>query len=413
MVRRFSLIFIFSVLSLTAFNQTHDLEYYLNEGVKNSPLLNEYKNQIRSAVTDSLIVRAAKKPALDLNSQLLYSPAYNNFGYDEVVTDGGNYSAVLGVKQYILNKKEIENKYTSVDIQKQLLSNSSSISTNALNKIITDQYLKAFLSFTQLTFSRDFLKLVSRENDIVKQFVKSGVYKITDYLNLTVEMQTQQVTVTQLKNQYINDLFFLNQICGITDTAMYELNRPEITNHGLPDINGSPSWHKFRIDSARIETEKTAVDIKYKPKVNWFADAGFLTSNPWDFYRHFGYSAGIGLNIPVYDGKQQDLQKQKLELEQNSLKNYQYTYRNQFYSRIQQLNSELKMLDEISEGMNNQLKTTGQLLVALKEQLETGLIQMTDYVNAIKNYRTINSNMNLLNIQKLQIISELNFLSKQ
>jgi hypothetical protein len=34
------------------------------------------------------------------------------------------------------------------------------------------------------------------------------------------------------------------------------------------------------------------------------ADAGILTSNPWNFYNHFGYSAGISLNIPVYDGKQ-------------------------------------------------------------------------------------------------------------
>jgi outer membrane protein TolC len=221
------------------------------------------------------------------------------------------------------------------------------------------------------------------------------------------------VAVRQLKNQYVKDLFFLNQICGISDTAIYDLVRPEIKTTGTPDIAGSPSYIKFKIDSARIETQKASIDIKYKPKVNWFADAGFLTSNPWNFYKHFGYSAGIGLNIPVYDGKQQVLEKQKLELEQNSLKNYESVYRNQFYSRIQQLNSELKMMDEISEGMDNQLRTSGELLTALKVQLETGLIQMTDYINAIKNYRTINSNINLLNIQKLQIISELNYLSKQ
>ena len=62
---------------------------------------------------------------------------------------------------------------------------------------------------------------------------------------------------------------------------------------GTPDIAKSPSYIQYKIDSIRIENEKMAIDIRYKPKVNWFADAGFLTSNPWNFYKHFGYSAGI------------------------------------------------------------------------------------------------------------------------
>ena len=46
--------------------------------------------------------------------------------------------------------------------------------------------------------------------------------------------------------------------------------------------------------------------------MNWFADAGFLTSTPWNFYRHFGYSAGVSLSIPIYDGHQKEKEKQKL-----------------------------------------------------------------------------------------------------
>ena len=30
-------------------------------------------------------------------------------------------------------------------------------------------------------------------------------------------------------------------------------------------------------------------------------DAGYQVS--WNFYKHFGYSGGISLTIPVYDGK--------------------------------------------------------------------------------------------------------------
>src|ERR1700690_1434675 len=128
MLRRLLLTLYLSTLALVAYNQARNLEFYQNQGIKNSPLLNDYRNQISSAVTDSLLIRAAKKPLIDAKSQLLYSPAYHNFGYDEVVTDGGNYTAVVGVSQNFFNRKELANKYNAAGLQKQLVSNSSMIS---------------------------------------------------------------------------------------------------------------------------------------------------------------------------------------------------------------------------------------------------------------------------------------------
>lgn len=413
MQRRFILILLLSVLTLIAYNQTHTLDFYLKEGLKNSPLLNEYRNQISSAVSDSLLIRAAKKPLIEAKSQLLYSPFYKNFGYDEVITDGGNYTAVFGVSQNIFNRKEQINKYEAVDIQKQLLNNSSRISATELNKIITDQYLVSYSTYTDYMFNNSFLDLFEKENEIVKQFVKSGISKQTDYLLLIVETQSQEILVGQLKSQYRKNVMLLNQLCGLNDTVWYELIDPQLEIRGVPDITKAPSYIRFKIDSVRIENEKTAIDIRYKPKFNWFADAGFLTSNPWNFYKHFGYSAGVGINIPVYDGKQRDIGKQKLEFEENSRKAYENNYHRQYFQQIQQLRDELKVLNETYIRMNNQIKTANQLVNALKDQLEAGIIQMTEYINAVKNFKTISRNINLINIQKLQVINEINFLLTQ
>jgi hypothetical protein len=75
------------------------------------------------------------------------------------------------------------------------------------------------------------------------------------------------------------------------------------------------------------------------------------------------------------------------------------------------LNSELKSLNDLAVRTATQLNTSAQLVDALKGQLESGIIQMTEYINAIKNHKTISSNINMINVQKLQIINELNFLS--
>jgi outer membrane protein TolC len=413
MHRRFILILFLSAFAVIAHSQTRNLDFYLKEGLKNSPLLNDYRNQIKSAVSDSLLIRAAKKPLVEAKSLLQYSPFYKNFGYDEVITDGGNYMAVMGVSQNIFNKRELENKYKALDIQKQLVNNSTRISVTELNKLITEQYLLSFSNYNDLLFNKSFLELLGKENEIVKQFVISGICKQTDYLSLLIETQSQEILVNQLKSQYRKDVMLLNQLCGINDTTWYELIVPQIEIKGRPDIAMSPSYIQYKIDSVRIENEKAAIEIRYKPKVNWFADAGILTSNPWNFYKHFGYSAGIGLNIPVYDGKQRGIEKQKLEFDENSRKGYESNYRNQYFQQISQLNEELKSLNDMSVQIENQLKTSDQLVKVLKEQLESGIIQMTDYINAIKNYKTTSRNINLIKIQKLQVINEMNFLLTQ
>jgi outer membrane protein TolC len=410
MLRRFLLIFFFSVLTLIAYNQTRNLEFYLKEGIHNSPLLNDYRNQINSAIADSLIIGAAKKPFLEAKSQLLYSPYYHNFGYDEVITNGGTYTAVVSVTQNLFNKKEISNKYNNVDIKKQLVNNSSMISTDELNKLITEQYLTAFTGYSDLIFNRTFLELSKRENVLVKQFVKNGVYKQTDYLALLVETQSQEILVKQLESQYRKDLSSLNQLCGLNDSSWYELVKPELKINGTPDISKSPAFLQYKIDSVRIENEKAAIDIRYRPKFSWFADAGFLTSNPWNFYSHLGYSAGISLNVPVYDGKQRSIEKQKLEIDQDTRKTYENNYQKLYFQQIRQLTNELKALNEMQASLDDQLNTADQLVKALKEQLEAGIIQMTEYINAIKNYKTIFRNVNLIDVQKLQVVNELNFL---
>ena len=404
---------IFSGCAISAFSQSRDLDFYLKQALQNSPLLNDYRNQVKSAFADSLLIRAAKKPLVEAKSQLLYSPYYHNFGYDEVVTDGGNYTFVMGISQPVFNKRELNNKFEAVDLQKRSLDNSTRISVIELNKIITDQYLTSFSGYTDFLFNKNFLDLLVKENEIVRQFVKGGIAKQTDYLSLLVESQSQEILVSQLKNQYRKDLMLLGQLSGLNDSSWYDLDDPRIEIKGTADISRSPSYLQYKIDSIRIENEKMAIDIRYRPKINWFADAGFLTSNPWNFYKHFGYSAGVSLNIPVYDGKQRGIEKQKLDLNENTRDAYQRNYYKQYFQQIRQLNFDLKALNEVSVQTENQLKTSEQLVTTLKEQLEAGIVQMTEYINAIKNFKTTSRNINLIHIQKLQVINQLNFFLAQ
>jgi len=134
----------------------------------------------------------------------------------------------------------------------------------------------------------------------------------------------------------------------------------------------------------RIVNETAGVDIKYLPKVSWFADAGFLTATPFNFYKHFGFSAGISLNVPIYDGNQKEKEKQKLKLAENTRYSYQNHFTANYYQQLQQLNTELESLKSLTTEIKNQLSTAGRLVEALRLQLEAGTVQMLEYITAIK-----------------------------
>jgi hypothetical protein len=63
--------------------------------------------------------------------------------------------------------------------------------------------------------------------------------------------------------------------------------------------------------------------------------------------------------------------------------------------------------------LEKQLSTSEQLVNTLRGQLETGIIQMTEYINAIKNLRYINKNLSDNNIRIQQVINELNYFLAQ
>lgn len=413
MVHKFKKYCIAVLLTVIAFpseSQVRSLDYYVNESLRNSPLLGDLQNQITSASIDSLIVLARRKPQVEWKSQLLYSPYNSHLGYDEVITDGGNYQAVGYVSQNIFNRRIIENELKSLNTEKTGLNINRRLTTAELKKTITSLYIASFSVYSDLQFNMSFLDLMKEQNRLIENLVRSGIYNQSDYLALVVETDGQQIIVSQLKNEYAKDIRLLNEACGLVDTSSVVLIKPEIQLAGVTTRSVYLQLEPFRIDSLKIINERDALQLRYKPTITWFADAGILTSNPWNFYRHFGASAGISLNFPIFDGKQKILEEKKLTYRENTRSLYNLNSRKQYDQQFLRLKGELEGLTEVRSQIATQLEVSDQLVRSMKSELEAGIIRMTDYLNALKGYRSINHNINLADIEILNIINEMNFL---
>jgi outer membrane protein TolC len=402
-----------SIVFLTIFSgffKAQTLDEYLSTGLKNSPLLKDYSNQIRSGNADSTLVAATYKPQVNLTSQVLLAPSAKNFGYDEAITNGGNFSGVVSANQSLFNKKIKSEQFKTIQLSNQSLLITKKLTETELKKAVTNQYLTAYADFAQIQFNKSVLKLLEGESGTLKALAEKGIYLQTDYLNLITSIQNQKITIKQSFIQYKNELATLNYIRGINDTATAILTQPIIQLDNIVSAENSLQMEQFRIDSLKNTNQKALVDLNYRPQLSAFADAGFNAITPVDIPFRLGASVGLNFTMPLYDGKQRKEQYTKISIVEETRKYYKDFYKRQFSQQYLQLKEQLKLNDELITDIKGQLASQEQLIGLYKVEIEKGLVRFLDFLTVINNYTSTKNSQTVAEMNRLQIINQLNYL---
>ena len=389
--------------------QTNQLQYYIDIALQNSPLLRDYQNQVVLNKYDSLLLRAGFKTQVSGSSINTYSPVIKGWGYDAAITNGAGFASLVSVNKLIPNKKNTDAQFNNINLQSQSITNAASISEQDLKRTIISQYITAEGSLQQLNLNKEISDLLSREEIILKKLTQSNVYKQADYLTFLITLQQQDLLVKQFSIQYRNDLNTLKYSCGITDTSSVILQSPDIKVKPLPGIAQSVFFKQFELDSLKLTNNKKLVDINYRPKVNLYADAGYNSSLAYRAYKNFGTSFGLGLIMPIYDGKQKQLQYSKIDITEKTRANYQSFFISQYQQQITQLNLQLTATEDLITDINNQLKYIQALIDVDVKLFGSGEMKITDYILTLNNYINTKNLITQNKISRLQIINQLNY----
>ena len=403
-------ILILSLILLAGFTHSQSLNDFLATGLKNSPMLNDYSNQIRSGNIDSTLVSATYKPQVNLSSQMMIAPSAKNFGYDVAITNGGNFSGLVSASQSLFNKQIKTEQFKTIQLSNQTIQVSKKLSETELKKTISNQYLTAYANLSQIKFNQSVLKLLEDEFFTLKVLVQKGIYQQTDYLNLSTSIQSQKIGIRQSFIQYKNELATLNYICGINDTATVELQQPNIQLENNFDLNNSLQMVQFHIDSLKSTNQKALVDLNYRPQLSAFADAGFNAISPVNIPVNFGASVGVNFSMPLYDGKQRKQQYNKISISEETRQYYKDFYKKQFSQQYNQLKEQLKLNEELIVEINRQLTNQEKLIGLYKTEIEKGLVRFLDFLTVVNNYVSTKNNLTVADMNRLQIINQLNYL---
>lgn len=410
MTKNFFNIISFIVISIHCSAQNNNqLSFYIENALSNSPLLRDYKNQVQSSQYDSLLIRASYRPQLTGTTYNSYAPVIKGVGYDEAITNGANFSTLIGVNKQLSNKKLLNAQFQNIQIQKQLINNTSAISEQDLIKMVIAQYITAYGDLQQLNFNREINSLLSKEETILKKLTEKNVYRQVDYLAFLVTLQQQGLLIKQLSIQYQDDFATLNYLSGNTDTAFVILDDPGINLKPLPGITESVFFKKFELDSLKLNGDKALIDAAYQPVINLFADGGYNSSLAYNAYKNLGTSFGISARIPIYDGKQKKMQYSKLSIAEKTRANYKDFFARQYNQQIAQQMQQLAATEELIAAINNQVRYADALMRADEKLLQAGELRIADYVLAINNYLNTKNQLTQNTINRLQIINQVNY----
>jgi outer membrane protein TolC len=402
------------ILVLEVLNaQQQNLDYFIKQGLQNSPLLKDYQNRLRSGQIDSLRLKATLGFQINATSMNSYAPVINGWGYDEVKTDIANVSALAGITRDIIGNNNIRNKYQALHLQSQSTSIEGNLSEKDLKKSIISQYILAYGDLQQHLLNSDVLDVLRQEEQLAKKLAEEGVYKQTEYLSLLVGLRQQEIVTLQSGIQYKADLELLNAMCGIYDTVCIELSDPGIAVSTPSALHNTPFYRQFETDSMKLINADRQINFDYRPKLSLYADGGYYSSLSYMPGKNFGMSAGLSLTMPIYDGGQRKMQHDQIAISEDTRKDYRNFFVSQYRQQIAMLTRQLAYHDPLISQCTEQLAYAQTLIDANRLLLRTGDISITDYLLAVRFFLNAKNLLIENRLTRYRIINEINYWSQQ
>jgi len=370
------------------------LDEFLQSARANSPVLNELNNKMFSLKIDSAKLKADYGFRVDGIADAYYSPLIKAWGYGDNAnpSSGPELAAIVRISRDFAGKNKLNSKMMDYNLGISQLMNQSKITIRSLNKAITEQYISTYASQQQHEIIREIIQLLEQEDQILYKLTQASAFSQTEYLSFKVTLQQNMLALKQNETEWQNNYALLNYLSGIVDTTTRNLSAPVLSEEQIIPFGESIYAESYRTDSLKLTNEAKLINYEYQPKVAAFADGGYSTEfiSP---YRNLGWSVGVNLSVPLYDGNKRKMMLQQKKMEQESKAKYNEFYEKQYNQQILQFQEQIKQYRQMIELTNEQMRYSKTLIEANLKQLPTGDVRMSDFILSINNYLNMKSSL--------------------
>lgn len=403
----------------------HTLQDYVQSALRNSPVLNDNRNQsLISDLENERLKAFYTKAQISLSANYVFSPIVSNDtghhrfeinpnnsehydGYDLAASNGGVYQGLINYVQPLFNSSRYEVFAKQNYLAKNVNENIIKITSHDIEKLVTDQYILCLLDQSQMLYADSMQTLLIEQNLIVKKLVEGGLLKQSDLTILNIE-KLNNLNLSQSYNAiYSRDLIDLNILCGIADTALVILDEIDIRMNAVNANSGF--LEKYLLDSLSACAAQEVFETKYNPQLSFLGNAGLNAVYAPTIPNRFGFSAGLSLNWNLADGNQKNITRKKTDIQLKSISFYRDNFMTQNESRRIKILNELGSFNERSLAVKNQLKEYDSLLDDYKKEMMLGQLSVINYITVLKSVNAAKRDFFILQTNKLLLINAYNY----
>jgi outer membrane protein TolC len=413
----------FFLLPLLLPAQSKTADYFIDEGLKNTPSLIENTNLKQFfTIQNEIITAQNKKPQVNFTADYIFAPFFFNngrviaitpnpspkaIGYDAALSNGGLYAGQLNVSIPIFNTALIKPLYEQNKIQSEISAFGRRQLEQDLKKSIIDQYIITYQFKQQTDYLQKIIDQLESRIPFVTALVKQGLLQQNDYLLLDIQQTTSRNDLLQLQYAYINGIGLLKSLAAIADTAIFELAPPQIKLQPAP---GEYYYvQKFRLDSLNLVAQQNVFNMKYKTQVSAMGSTGIYSSDISNLPRNAGLSAGVHLLVPIYDGKQKKLNERQNSVLLTNLQAYRNNAALLQQNNLRNAKQQIIQWQQTLTLLDQQIQKQELLLDIIKDKVIKGQVSVMDYINALQDYAVTQKNKALATTNVLLYTNQYNY----
>lgn len=417
------LLFIFHQVSAT--QSIRSLDYYLLQAHDHSPILKEIYNQQKfNILKNDLTWAQYKKPTVGVTGDYLFAPYFADnkkiisvtdnpdekaYGYDPALSNGGLYAILLNASFPLFKESFAKTINNQNFIQNQWLQNQLYQQIHDIDKSVTDQYIQAYQFQQMLRHLRVITDGIKDRKKIVEALVQKAIMQQSDFQLIEIEISIRENDYLQQRVSLVDAFMQLNNLAGITDTMIYDLETPLLQLS--PAVDHYSFLEKYKLDSLTIQADEDIFNLKYKPQLDAYSNTGINASRVSTIPHNIGLSAGLHLSVPLYDGEQKKVVRQQNKLLIENLKEYKNTTYTQKQNSLINLQHQVQLTQLSLTGFNEQLKKQEALLEIIKNKVIYGQSSITDYRLALQDYVATNQNILQTQTNLWLLINQYNYIN--
>ena len=352
------------------------LEDCINYAMQNNIDLQQIRLTQKSAAEDVKQSKAALLPTVtaSTNQGVNYDP------WDDLTTDKVSYNGTYTVNaQWTVwnggqNTNQLKlNKLKEQDSELTVLE-----SSNSVQEAIAKLYVQILYQKEAIEVNRQSLETSKKNEERGQQMVEVGQMSKADLAQLTAQRASSEYNVVEAETQLSNYKLQLKKILQLTGVMEFDIASPSSTDtQALEEV---PSLQKVyeiallqrpEIQSAMLGLETSKLQLKiakagWLPTVSMTGSAGTSTFSSSSMKTNFGTSAGVGISIPLFDGRKTKTNVQKALIAQEQ-------------ARLTLKNEEADLFETIEQywlnAINNQEKFRSSSASVESEQESYNLLQ--------------------------------------